>query len=746
MHARGQVAHADLGALPALGQLRRLLPADLTCRSIGSAPPGFHARFSALWRRYSYRVDDGPPDPVRRGDTLAWPRPLDLDRLRQASADLLGLHDFAAFCRAKPHGTSIRTLLAFDWVREPAGALVATLVADAFCHQLVRSLVGALLAVGDGRRRPDWPAALLRRPGRAPEVFVVPAHALCLEEVGYPPAEELARRAQLTRARRSLPASPGAAEGGDSEPVRRGTDSGRASGTVVGVGPAPLRPADIVAVARHGARAELTASGRSAMDATRRHVEALAAGAEPVYGVSTGFGALASRAIPAEHRRQLQVALLRSHAAGMGPPVEREVVRAMVLLRARTLATGHTGARSLLADGLLELLNHDITPAVPEFGSLGCSGDLAPLAHVGLVLLGEGQVLDGAGGTSPAAAALAAAGLSPVMLEAKEGLALINGTDGMLGMLVLACQDAGDLLAMAEVAAAMSVEALLGTDRAFAAELIALRPHPGQATSAAHLRSLLAGSAIVASHRHGDLRVQDAYSLRCAPQVIGAARDALGFVAGVVAGELAAAIDNPVVLADGQVCSVGNFHGAPLALAADLLAIAAADVASIAERRVDRLLDAHRSAGLPAFLAADPGVDSGLMIAQYTAAACVAEARRLALPASTDSIPTSAMQEDHVSMGWAAARKLRRSLEALARVLAIEAVTAARGLDLRAPLAPAGATAAVREALRARVGGPGPDRELGPELAAAVDLVRSGALLAAAESVTGPLRTPLERR
>jgi histidine ammonia-lyase len=332
-----------------------------------------------------------------------------------------------------------------------------------------------------------------------------------------------------------------------------------------------------------------------------------------------------------------------------------------------------------------------------------------------------------------------AAGLD-LPLAAKEGLALINGTDGMLGMLVLACVDLAGLLRVADVAAAMSVEGLLGTDRAFAADLVALRPQRGQQASAANLGALLAGSAIVASHRTGDPRVQDAYSLRCVPQVHGAARDALAFAETCAERELAAAIDNPVVLPDGRVESVGNFHGAPLAHACDLLAIVVADVAGMSERRTDRFLDAARSHGLPPFLAHDPGVDSGLMIAQYTAAALVAECRRLAVPASVDNIPTSAMQEDHVSLGWSAARKLRTAIEHLGRVLAVELVTAARGVDLRAPLAPAPGTGAVRDALRAAgVGGPGPDRPLAPELDAAVRLVADGGVLAAAEEEVGSL-------
>jgi len=501
----------------------------------------------------------------------------------------------------------------------------------------------------------------------------------------------------------------------------------------------PLSPAEVLAVARGGAGVALGERAHERMARARARVDALAASEAPVYGVSTGFGALALRHIAPELRARLQSSLVRSHAAGMGPPVEREVVRAMMLLRLRSLASGHAGVRPATAEALAALLNHDITPVVPEHGSLGCSGDLAPLAHVALVLMGEGEAEGPDGAVRPAGELLREAGLTPVAPAAKEGLSLVNGTDGMLGMLVLACADLGLLLTTADVAAAMSVEALLGTDRVFAADLQALRPHPGQAASAANLTALLAGSAMVASHRRGDPRVQDAYSLRCAPQVAGAARDALDAVRAVAARELASAIDNPVVLEDGRVESVGNFHGAPLALALDTLAVAVAPVGAIAERRTDRLLDASRSAGLPPFLAEDPGVDSGLMLAQYAQAAMVAENRRLAAPASADSIPTSAMQEDHVSMGWAAGRKLRASLDNLARIVAVEAVAAARGLDLRAPLAPAPATAAVRDALRERVRGPGPDRALAPELAAAAELVRTGALVRAAERVTGPL-------
>jgi len=497
-----------------------------------------------------------------------------------------------------------------------------------------------------------------------------------------------------------------------------------------------LSPADVVAVARSDARVRLSDEARRAMEESASVVARLAASDEPHYGVSTGFGSLATVPIDASRREELQRALIRSHAAGMGPPVEREVVRAMMLLRARTLAMGFSGARPEVAEGLLALLDAGITPVVPEHGSLGASGDLAPLAHCSLVLLGEGEVLEG----GSAADALGAAGLSPLVLGPKEGLALINGTDGILGMLLLALQDLDSLLRVADVTAAMSVEALLGTDRAFAADLLALRPQPGQAVSAANMQRLLAGSPIVASHRYGDTRVQDAYSLRCAPQVAGAARDTVEHARTVAGFELRSAIDNPMVLPDGRVESCGNFHGAPLGFACDFLAIACAEVGAIAERRTDRLLDAARSHGLSPFLADDAGVNSGLMIAQYTQAAMVAENRRLAAPASVDSLPTSAMQEDHVSMGWGAARKLRVAVANLRRILAVELVCAARGIELRAPLHPAVGTGAAVGALReAGVPGFGADRELSPELLAAEELLESGSLLREVEAAVGEL-------
>ncbi len=483
---------------------------------------------------------------------------------------------------------------------------------------------------------------------------------------------------------------------------------------------------DVVAVARDGAVVELTDAAVDRMRRARAVVEELAEG-EPKYGISTGFGALATVSIPPERRQALQHSLIRSHAAGMGDPVEDEVVRAMMLLRVRTLALGASGARPLVADAIVAMLNAQITPVVYEYGSLGASGDLAPLAHCALALIGEGDVHH-AGERAPAAEALRAAGLAPIELAEKEGLSLTNGTDGILGMLCLAIHDAGQIVDEADMIAAMTVEGLLATDRAFASDLQDLRPHPGQAASAANLRTMLAGSPIVASHATDDPRVQDAYSIRCTPSVHGAVRDTLEHVRRVVGHELAAAIDNPMVLPDGRVESCGNFHGAPVGLAADFLAIAVAEIGSIAERRMDRMLDRTRSHGLPPFLADEAGVDSGLMIGHYTAASMVADNKRLAVPASVDSYPTSGMQEDHVSMAWNAARKLRTVIANVRRVLAVEYVIAARAIDLRAPLQPAEATGALVELLRAVVDGPGPDRFLAPELHRAERLLVEGRL------------------
>ncbi|MFN6120555.1 MAG: histidine ammonia-lyase [Actinomycetes bacterium] len=530
--------------------------------------------------------------------------------------------------------------------------------------------------------------------------------------------------------------APGASPGAPSDAPPDAAAIGAAPVVLHGRG---LTAAEVVAVARHHRPAVLGADAREAMARSAALVDGFVVGETPVYGVTTGFGSLAATVIPAERTAELQLALVRSHATGMGDPVEPEVVRALLLLRARSLALAYSGVRPEIVDLQLALLAHGITPVVREHGSLGASGDLAPLSHCALALDGEGEVWGPDGAVVPTTIALDHAGLAPVALRAKEGLALINGTDGILGMLCLALHDLDALTRLADVTAAMTVEGLLGTDRAFAADLQALRPQVGQARSARNLQRLLAGSAIVARHRYGDGRVQDAYSLRCTPQVHGAALDTVAHARTIAERELDAAIDNPMILPDGRVESCGNFHGAPVAFVCDFLAIATSELAAISERRTDRMLDVARSHGLPPFLSPDAGVNSGMMIAHYTQAAMAMENQRLAVPASTQSLPTSAMQEDHVSNGWAAARKLRRSVDNLRRVLAVELVCAAAALDLRAPLAPAPGTAAALEVLRREVAGPGPDRWLSPDLRAAELRLADGSVLGAVESTIGPL-------
>ncbi len=495
------------------------------------------------------------------------------------------------------------------------------------------------------------------------------------------------------------------------------------------LGEEPLTRGELVAVARHHERVVLSDQVLERLADRREAIDALVASGTPVYGLSTGFGALATTFISPDQRRDLQRSLIRSHAAGVGPEVETEVVRAMMVSRLTNLCSGVSGVRPSTAQAYAKLLNAGITPVVHEFGSLGCSGDLAPLAHVALALMGEGDVRDLAGVRQGALEALTSAGLVPVVLAEKEGLALINGTDGMLGQLILALEDVTRLLELVDVAAAISIQALRGTDRVFAEEIHRLRPHPGQLVSAANLAALLVDSPIVSSHLEDVSQVQDAYSLRCAPQVHGAARDTVAYATRVADIELAASIDNPSVLADGSLASNGNFHGAPIAYALDFVAIVLADVASMSERRTDRLLDLDRNYGLSPFLAHDPGVDSGLMIAQYAQAGLVSELKRLATPASVDSIPSSGMQEDHVSMGWHAARKLRRSVEALADVIAIELLAGSRAMALRAPLSASPASQSVVERVNALSGGPGPDRWLSPEIRAVGEAVRSGELL-----------------
>lgn len=498
----------------------------------------------------------------------------------------------------------------------------------------------------------------------------------------------------------------------------------------VSVGIGPISIDDVVAVARHGAGVTLDPKALDQVEASRALIDGLASDPEPHYGISTGFGALANTFIKDDRRAQLQASLVRSHAAGSGAEIEREVIRALMLLRLSTLMTGRTGVKRQTVETYAAVLNAGITPVVREYGSLGCSGDLAPLSHVALACIGEGDVRDASGTLMPSAQALAAAGITPLKLGEKEGLALINGTDGMLGMLSLALHDLARLLETADLAAALSVEGLLGSGKVFAADLQALRPQAGQALAARNMRELLDGSPIVASHQGpGCTRVQDAYSLRCAPIVHGAARDTAAHAQRVAEAELASAVDNPVITLDGRVESNGNFHGAPVAYVLDFLAIAIADVASMSERRTDRFLDKARNNGLPPFLAHEVGVDSGLMIAQYTSAGIVSELKRLAVPSSVDSIPSSAMQEDHVSMGWAAGRKLRRAIDGLQRVLAIELMAAARGIALRAPLDAGANTKPVVDKLRATGAEPGPDRFLSPDIEAITALVGTGELL-----------------
>lgn len=503
-------------------------------------------------------------------------------------------------------------------------------------------------------------------------------------------------------------------------------------GNEVVVSGTPLTPGEVVAVARHGARVRVGDGVAAAMAPSRSAVERALASRDTVYGVTTGFGALADTVIEPEQADELQHSLVRSHASGIGDLVDDEVVRAMAVLRARTLAAGSSGVRPVLVESIVAALNAGLRPAVPEHGSLGASGDLAPMAHLGVALTGEGWVrTDDANGVGDAADALAPLGLEPLSLSVKEGLSLLNATEGMLGMLVLACEDLRRLADTADVVCALSIEALLGTDRPFAAALHEIRPHPGQGRSAANLRTMLAGSPILASHRHSRHAVQDAYSLRCAPQVHGAARDSLEWAGVVRDRELAAVVDNPVVLPDGTVESTGNFHGEPLAFVLDLLALASCELGAISERRTDRMLDPARSHGLPPFLAPNAGLHSGFMLTQYTAASLVTENRRLAVPASADSIPTSGMQEDHVSLGWSAACKLRRSLRNLTGILAIEALVAAAGVQLR-QAEPGERTAAVIARLREVVEPMPTDRFLAADLAAVNRLVSDGALVEAA--------------
>jgi len=489
----------------------------------------------------------------------------------------------------------------------------------------------------------------------------------------------------------------------------------------------PLTRADVIAVARDGASVSPGPGLAERMNPARDVVQLAVDSGEVVYGITTGFGALASTHIGRDQTEALQVNLIRSHAAGVGEPLPDILVRAMLLLRARTLAHGHSGVRPEIVERMIEMLNSGMLPLVPSQGSVGASGDLAPFAHLALPLIGEGKVRWN-GQVLPATEALATAGLEPLRLHTKEGLSLLNGTEGMTAMGILAHDQAKRLLMAADIACALTIEAVLGSARPFRPEVHALRPHPGQVRSARRIAALLEGSEIGASHADDfNHAVQDAYSLRCAPQVHGAVADTLDHMERVLDIEMGSVVDNPIVFPEtGEVVSAGNFHGQPLAFVLDFCAIAVTELGSISERRTDRMLDPTRSAGLPAFLSPDPGVNSGYMISQYTQAALVAENRVLSHPASVESIPTSGMQEDHVSMGWGAGRKLFPILDNTRRVLAVEMLCAAQGLEYRKPLLPAPGTAAVVALIREHVPPLTEDRPLADEIETVAGLIGSG--------------------
>ena len=500
----------------------------------------------------------------------------------------------------------------------------------------------------------------------------------------------------------------------------------------------PLALEDVERVARDHAEVSLAPAASERLRAGRAFVDRLAAASEPIYGITTGVGKLKDVVIAPAERTALQRNLVLSHAAGVGAPLGAAETRALVLLLAASLARGASGVRPLIVERLIACLNHGVLPVVPEQGSVGSSGDLAPLAHVAACLIGEGEAWSN-GRRCPAREALGAAGMTPLSLETKEGLALLNGTHLMAGLGALAVLDAGRLARLADVAGAMSLEALMGTNAAFDARIHALRPHPGQQIVAANLRALTAESGVIESHRDCT-RVQDAYSLRCMPQVHGSAREAIGFARGIVERELGAVSDNPLIFpADGAVLSGGNFHGEVLGLALDTLTLGLAQLAGISERRSDRLVNPLTNEGLPAFLAHGGGVNSGYMIAQYTAAALVAELKTLAHPASIDSIPTSGLQEDYNAMGAGAALKARRAVGLARQVLAIELLLAAQALDLRAPLVPGRGSRAARDAVRRRITPLTGDRYLKADLDAALALAEDGSVVAAAEAAAGPL-------
>ncbi len=496
---------------------------------------------------------------------------------------------------------------------------------------------------------------------------------------------------------------------------------------------------DVVKVARHGEKVMLTEEARDKIRRSREVIEASLTGEKPVYGVNTGFGDLANVSIAADDVASLQVNLIRSHSVGVGEPFPEEVVRGMMLLRVNALAKGFSGARLETVETLVEMLNRGVTPVVPQQGSVGSSGDLAPLAHMVLVMIGEGEAVF-EGQRLPGAEAMKKAGIEPIQLQAKEGLALINGTQPMSAVGSLAVYDALQLVKDATIAGAMSLEALRGTRAAYDKRIHEIRPHEGQIDAARALLRILVDSEINRSHADCG-KVQDAYSLRCFPQVLGASIDAIRYVASVMETEINSATDNPLVFQEGDIISGGNFHGQPVALAMDFLAIALSEIGNIAERQINRLVDPKLS-GLPAFLTTNGGLQSGMMIAQYTAASLVSENKVLSHPASVDSIPTSAEQEDHVSMGTIAARKARQILENVMNIIALEYMCAAQGIDLLAPLRPSEPLAKALETIRSVVPTLTDDRPLYTDVAKIRALMAKGAIVSAVESVTDDLYEP----
>jgi histidine ammonia-lyase len=495
----------------------------------------------------------------------------------------------------------------------------------------------------------------------------------------------------------------------------------------------PLSLAEIEAVSLCGCSVKIAEAAIGRMAESRELIEQILADGETVYGVNTGFGRLADMLVPAGSLEQLQTNLVRSHAGGLGQPLSEAESRGMLLLRANVLAKGFSGCRAALVELLVGMLNGGVHPVIPEKGSVGASGDLAPLAHLALVVIGEGEAFV-KGERMPGGEALRRVGLAPLVLAAKEGLALLNGTQAMTAVGALAVARACRVAQLADLAGAMSLEALMGTPAAFDARIHEARPHKGQIAAASHLMRLMENSEIREAHREHDSRVQDAYCLRCMPQVHGAVRDVLAHVRGVLEVEAGSATDNPLVfpknssgMKEAAVLSGGNFHGAPLAYAFDYAAIALTDLASIAERRIDRLLNPDINEGLPAFLSPDPGLSSGFMIAQIVAAALINECQVLAHPASTGSIPTSGGKEDHVSMGMNGALKLRQIVEHCERIVAIELMCAAQGVEFRRPLRPALEIELAHGAVRAVVPALNQDRSLAKDIDALAAAVRGGA-------------------